>query len=113
MILFKPKHVPMILSGRKTRTVRTWKKRKAKPGSIHKAKLNMTSQRYFAKIRFLEVYQDYLGVMSDQDIYDEGYDSMEEFQEAFKEIYGFWDPMRLVWIGKFELIESAGWEKNE
>ena len=50
-LLFKPEHIGLIHSGRKTQTRRLWKKPRAKVGVVHKAKTALFSQDYFALIK--------------------------------------------------------------
>jgi len=103
MILFKPEHVDLILKGIKTETRRTWKKQRVKVGSIQKAKTKMLSKDYFAKLKILDVYLDKLGNMTVDDCYAEGGYMPDEYEDKFKEIYGFWKPELDVWVVKFKV----------
>lgn len=106
MILFKHFHIFPILIGLKTQTRRTWKKARVKIGSTQQAKTEMLSKSYFARLRVLAIYQQRLGDMTDQDAWEEGGYTLEEYKKKFKEIYGFWDENFIVWVVKFELIEG-------
>ena len=86
MILFKPEHVQPILDGRKTETRRNWTTRRAKPGSIHKAKTEMLSKEFFTKIYIQEVFQQRLGDMSLEECKAELCDSLEEYLDLFWKI---------------------------
>ena len=67
MLLFKPEHALLILSGTKTQTRRIWKKPRAKVGSIHLAKLKMLSTDFFAKLEILDVHLERLGDISEEE----------------------------------------------
>lgn len=90
MILFKPEHVELILSGQKTQTRHTGKKR-WRIGSVHQCRLNYRGEP-FAHVRITGVRREKLGAISEADAKKEGYPSVEAYREAFTRIYGFWDP---------------------
>jgi len=50
MMLFRPEHVKPILNGTKTQTRRTWKRPHVRVGGVYKAKTQMLSKRYFARL---------------------------------------------------------------
>lgn len=104
MILFKPEHVPMILSGRKIETRRDWKSWRTRVGSVHKAKTEMMSRNYFARIEILERWEERLGDISDESIHNEGYDSREAYMAKFREIYGYWKPDKVIKVIKFRVV---------
>ena len=116
MLLFKPEHVPMILSGQKTVTRRFWKKRRAVPGSIHQACLALSGpgRKPFAKLRILEVYQERVGDISNADIQAEGYTGRNEYYDVLLDINkgrfpNEWDMLHsLVWVVRFEVAEIPG-----
>ena len=106
MILFKPEHVDMILSGRKTQTRRIWKKPRAKVGAVHLAKTKMLSREYFAKLRILDVYREFPSDISDDDARAEGYDDASAYLTAFRRINHLSAvPDKTVFVVKFEVIE--------
>ena len=86
MLLFKPIHVPLILSGEKVQTRRSWKKARAKVGAIHLAKIKMLSKEYFARLLILAVYEERLGDISEEDARAEGYQTKYAYLVAFQEI---------------------------
>lgn len=104
-MLFKPEHVDPILTGRKTQTRRTWKKPRAKAGSIHKAKTVLFSKEYFVLIRITDVRKERLGDISLEDVRREGYDTLEAFKEEWIRINGAWGPELEVYVVSFELAE--------
>ncbi len=81
-------------------------KSQGKARSVHLAKTEMLSKQFFASIRVLEVYQERLGDMTEQDAWEEGGYTLDEYKETFQRIYGFWDDNRIVWAVKFEIIDK-------
>ena len=81
MILFKPEHVPMILSGRKTQTRRLGKKR-WRVGAIHQCKTSLFGES-FARVRIRGVCREPLREISVADCFAEGYASHEQFFRKF------------------------------
>ena len=102
-MLFKPEHVGLILSGRKTQTRRVWKKPRARVGAVHKAKTALFSPDHFALIRIIALRREPLGAITLEDVRREGYDTMEEFKEVWVRINGSWDPELEVYLVSFEL----------
>jgi hypothetical protein len=72
MLLFKPEHVPLILEKTKTETRRIWKKRRCKVGSIHKAKTQMLSKEYFAKLKILDCHKEEFRCITEEGAKAEG-----------------------------------------
>lgn len=86
-MLFKPEHVDMIRSGRKTQTRRIWKSGpRAKVGKLHWAKTAYNKDSRFARIEILRVWQEPLGAISDADAWAEGYDNQLDYLNAFLRI---------------------------
>lgn len=105
LILFKPEHVPMILSGRKTQTRRKWKRPRVCVGSIHKAKTGFRKNETFARIRITGLRQERLGDISDEDVPREGYDSRETLADVWRRIYGAnSNPDEIVRVIDFEVV---------
>jgi len=103
-LLFKPEHVKLILEGKKTQTRRIWKRPRVKVGGVYRAKTKLYSSEYFALIRVTGLHKERLGDISDEDIKKEGYNSLEEFKQAWECIYGSWNPEQEVWVVEFQLI---------
>lgn len=85
MLLFKSHHVPWILyksphTGEpKTLTNRFWKQQRAREGSIHKAKTQMLSKTYFAKLKIIKSQERPLGDLTAQDARKEGYPTIDSY----------------------------------
>jgi len=105
-LLFKPQHVKLILEGKKTQTRRISRPR-VKIGGIYKAKTKLFSREHFALIKITGLRAEKLGDISDEDVKKEGYNSLEEFMEVWKSIYGSWEPERIVWVLEFEVVNGG------
>lgn len=108
MMLFKPEHVPHILSGRKTQTRRLGKKR-WNVGAVHQCQTKMLrNDSVFAHVRIKRVYRQQLNDMSPADVYAEGYDSWHDYMGALNRINGselFGTDE--VWVVEFALEPEA------
>lgn len=106
MILFKPEHVDPIKKREKTQTRRRGKWR-WKVGAIHQAKLNFKKgSKPFANLLIKAVREERLGDISEEDARREGYPTVEVYIDAYKRIYGGWDPDEVIWVVDFELVEE-------
>ena len=103
MILFKQYHVSLILSGRKTQTRRLGKKRWT-VGKVYQAKTSYMAKP-FAYLKLTALRYEPLEPMSEADAHAEGYNNVQSYLQAFKEIYKY--PLDeanpLVWVLTFEL----------
>ena len=104
MILFKPYHVPLILSGRKTQTRRLGKKR-WNVGAVHQAKVSYMAKP-FASIKVKMLWKEKLGQINHVGAIAEGYDDVNAYLEAFEKIYGAADMQQEVWVLVFERVEA-------
>lgn len=105
MILFKPQHADLILSGRKTQTRRIWRRQRAIVGSIHLAKTLMLSRDFFARLEILNVYKERLGDISDEDARAEGYPNRAAYLQAFRDInHDHIDLDQEVYVVKFRVV---------
>ena len=108
MLLFKPEHAPMILAGTKTQTRRTWAKSRVRIGQIYQCKLNFKKgSGPFALVKVTALRLQRLGEITPQDARAEGYADIAAYQDIFIKIYGGWDPLLMVWVVDFELVEAV------
>ncbi len=109
MILFKPEHLDLILTGTKTQTRRissTGKKR-WNVGAVHLAKTKMLSKDFFARLEILAVYPEAILNISEEDARAEGYPTRLDYLDAFCRInkLSLVDLMGLmVFVIKFRVV---------
>jgi hypothetical protein len=114
-MLFKLEHKNMILDRSKTATRRLWEKPRVKVGGIYKAKLQMLSKEYFAKIKVTKLYKQRLCDMTQEDARKEGYPHLKEFEKIWIEINGewnnrisgHWNGNEEVYVIEFERVEEC------
>ena len=107
MILFKPEHVPLILSGKKRETRRLWKKPRVTVGSWQKAKTVMLSKDYFAVLHICYRFPEPLLDITDKGARMEGYPNREEYLKAFYRINPKSPDNPIVWVvGWDEVLEG-------
>ena len=112
-MLFKPVHVPMILSGRKTETRRGWKRPMVKVGGLYQAQTALYKpDTVFAHLRVLHMWKEQLYYITDRSIYNEGYDTRSAYYEVYREINRIplsrWDPSQVVTAIRFRLEDKNG-----
>ena len=104
-MLFKKKHVKLILEGRKTATRRL-------TSLYRRGVIYSVQDRLYGRARcyilIVKKYRQRLGDMSDEDIRKEGCSSMEEFIRDWEESYGpgSYDPDLEVWVYEFKRVEK-------
>ena len=54
-----------------------------------------------------DIYQQTLGDISSEDVGREGFDSLEEFIEAWTDIYGYYEPTEYIWVVEFKYMGST------
>lgn len=105
MALFKRRHIHKIQQCQKTQTRRTHK-RTWKLGKTYSIRAS-----YFGKpeghIKISKKFQQKLGEISPEDVKREGFNSLEEFRTAWKEINGSWNPEQTVTVYEFELVGDS------
>jgi len=94
-MLFKKKHIEIILAGRKTQTRRL----PGKSASYSVGRLYAIRDRWFSKAQ---------GYISLEDIHKEGYNNLEEFRKAWEEIHGSesWQPNLTVTVYEFKPLRK-------
>lgn len=103
MVLFKKHLVPLILEGRKTQT-RRLHKHQWKLGKTYQVKTNYYS-RIEAHIRVTRKFNQRLGDISLEDVKKEGFNSLDDFKEAWRRINGNWTPDQTVIVYEFEIVD--------
>ena len=87
MILFSHEHVDKVRSGRKTETRRCWKTQKVREGSVHYEQRSFRPEKRFARIRILKVWEQNPREITPEQVKAEGFESKEEFIEAYYKHY--------------------------
>jgi len=96
MIRFKRCFLPLILEGRKTQTRRF--EGRYRVGEIYR--VNNTE----IWILITRRYRQRLGDISPEEIFKEGFSSIEDFRRAWTQIFGSWNPDMQVWAYEFKVI---------
>lgn len=104
-MLFIEKHVPLIRQGEKTETRRDWDDdyHGPNPGSIIPA----TSEMFVPIVEcacFIEIetrHPERLGDITEEGANREGYESVADFREAWRDINGEWEPDMEVTVLRF------------
>ena len=106
-MMFKKACAEQVLTGVKTCTRRPLKTgRLRRVFDVGKEYTVLVGYRDFGvKIKVFERYRQALGQMTEQDAVKEGFTSLAEFQAAWKEIYGKYDPLEVVWVYEFKLVK--------
>ncbi len=108
-MLFKKKHIEMILAGKKTQTRRL----PGKSASYYVGRVYAIRDNWFAKpsgyILITRKFHQKLGEISLEDIKKEGYNSLEEFRRAWEEIHGkgSWNPKQAVTVYEFKVVNYS------
>ena len=101
-MIFQSYHLPLVLSGRKTMT-RRLHSRPLREGRRYRLKRDWYHWLNH-EVLITRRFQQRLGDISEEDAYNEGYCSIEEFQKAWIEIHGEWNPHLIVWVYEFKVI---------
>ena len=107
-MLFKRKHIEMILAGRKTQTRRL----PGKSANYSVGRVYAITDRWFSKpqghILITRKFRQRLGEISLEDVRKEGYNSLEEFRRAWEKIHGpgSWQPNLTVTAYEFKLSQK-------
>lgn len=94
-----------VLNGTQTQTRRPMKTRVTKAGSFLSVQTHV-KQKALGYIKVISVKEQLLGTVTAAEAQAEGYDSLEAFQEAWRQRYGTFDPAEDVWRIEFKLISE-------
>jgi len=103
LVLFKRRLLELVLQRRKTQTRRIHR-RELSPGRVYP----VTDQwfgRAAAYIRITRKWRQRLGDVTEPEAKAEGFNSLADFQEAWKSINGSWNPDLVVVAYEFDLVD--------
>lgn len=106
-MLFHERHIPLIREGEKTETRRTWATPQAKVGNTYAATTEMfvSNDEADCWIRVTDMKRERLRAMTTGDARAEGYETVDEFKQAWEEINDEeWDPDQQVTVVVFEYV---------
>jgi len=95
---FTDDNLDLILQGKKTQTRRMWTKPQCQVGKIYFAQ---SKRRRGIPIKITDMYRQRLGDISQEEIRKEGFNTLEEFQQVWNNIYGEWNDDITVWVIEF------------
>jgi len=107
-MLFKRRHIELILAGRKTQTRRL----PDKSANYQVGRVYGIRDRWFSKpeahILITRKFRQSLGDISLEDVGKEGYNTLQEFCRAWEEVngQGSWDPQQIVTAYEFEVLKE-------
>ena len=101
-LLFKRQFITKIREGAKTQTRRLNQPR-LKIGKKYSLRENYQTTLP-DKILITDIYQQYLGDITPEDIKREGFTTKTEFTNTWTEIYGQYDPEMYIWVIEFQYI---------
>lgn len=107
-MLFKKPLLEKILSGQKTQTRRSIKKKRgARVYSVgDKMGVRAGYTKYTAYVIITKRVRQKLGNISEIDAQKEGFSSIEEFKQIWIKLYGKWRPNTVVWVYEFKLAPA-------
>jgi len=111
MPIFKPKHLNLILQGKKTQTRRISRYR-LKIGKAYAVRSKMLEPAQ-ARIIIIRAWRQQLRDLTPEDVRKEGFNSFTEFRQAWKEIYGTWNPDQIVTAYEFRLLTQKQKHRSE
>jgi len=104
-LFFKKQFITKIREGKKTQT-RRLKQPRIKIGKTYNLRSSYT-RVLTEKILITDIFQQYLGEISVEDIRKEGFDSLTEFINIWCEIYGNYDPEEIIWVVEFQYVGNT------
>jgi hypothetical protein len=107
LLAFKEKFRPLIRQGRKTQTLRLWKKCPFQPGQV------IMSPK-LGKVKIISIERVLLSNLSEKDAFQEGFDALDELIKSIKEIYSLKRianvecfKIRFAYLGKKEVRKEV------
>jgi hypothetical protein len=101
MLLFKKRFYEDIAAGRKTATLRYWRRPMVRPNSVHLVPK-------LGRVRIQEVREASLTQLTDSDARDDGFESLAELASALEQMY---DPEQMhaktLYQVRFQFIGDA------
>jgi len=104
-LLFKKQFISKIREGEKTQT-RRLKKPNIKIGKTYSLRSSYRSVLP-ENILITDIFQQYLGEISQEDVSKEGFDSLNMFINIWREIYGSFNPEELIWVVEFQYVGNT------
>ncbi len=105
-MIFTKDNVERICRGAKTETRRLWKGPHVRVGGVY----TVRSDRFapaspsMPRIRVIALEQERLGELTEDGARREGVASVAEFRSLWTELHGAWDPSRVVYVVRFEVL---------
>lgn len=103
--MFRKQLITKIREGQKTQT------RRLKKPNLTLGKTYHLRKNYHSvlpdKIKIIDIFQQNLGDISVVDIQKEGFNTQQEFIEAWKDIYGIYRPDDYIWVVEFQYIPAT------
>ena len=108
---FKTEYIPLIIEGKKTRTVRIGKAYEMEVGKKYPVfdAMNGKFQKNKDAICWIKCnmkYTERYGGINRKEALEEGFKTLKEFKNAIKNIYGNIDKDRRVVVYEFEVVEK-------
>jgi hypothetical protein len=111
LLTFKEKFRPLIREGRKTQTLRLWKKCPFQPGQV-------TMSPKLGRVKIISVERALLSRLSEKDAFQEGFETIEQLINSVKEIYSLKRiadvecfKIRFTYLGKKEVRKEPPLKK--
>lgn len=104
-LLFKKQFINKIKEGTKTQT-RRLKQPRLKIGKKYSLRENYHTALP-DKILITDIYPQYLGDITLEDVRREGFTKETEFKKVWADIYGEYDPDVFIWVIEFQYIDPT------
>lgn len=105
-LVFRPDEVRLIQYGSKSLLVRPLRKSQMRAGMVYDAKLNVVSDRSFARLLVVDIYRKRLGELTEEEAMRDGAGSLSEWKKKWEGASGGWDPSDIVRVIEFRTLRS-------